>query len=247
MRSALLLAALSLASPARAGVVYDFLTTVEAPRSSTRITGRVWMDGTSFRAELSPDPARSIDVVISTDADRTALFLDVDKKVWVDRVRVNNDVRSSGLFVWPLRGAEVRGSPNVEHRVEGMSDIAGYPATLHVITARFGVKSKVDGAPVNGTIEATARIWITDALPSQPMDRRLRTGYEQVDRKLEAIFAKLSGMIVRHELEVVRTMDGGPPQKELTKTVVSSVEVVDVPADKFAVPAEFAYGGRRAP
>lgn len=250
MRSAIVLSAallLGASSPASAGVVYDFLTTIEAPRNTTRISGRVWIDGRSYRAELSPDPTRAIDVVISTDADRTAMFIDVDKRTWLERVRINKDVRSSSLFLWPLPDGRLRGTPSVTHRTEVTDDVAGHRATLHVITARFEVESTFDDVPVGGTIEATARIWVASELPSLPMDRQLRTGYDLVDRELEPVFRGMSGMILRHELEVTRTLDGGPPQRELTKTVVSGVQVVDVPPWQFEVPAGFEHRGSKAP
>lgn len=243
MRSALLLAALLLPAAARAGIVYDFLTTIDAERTHTRVTGRVWVDGNSYRAELAPDPARKIDVVISNDADRTAVLLDVDKETWVDRVRINNDIRSSSLFLWPLRGATVKGKPEVTHHLAGKETIAGQRATLHMITASFTVESRLDGVPVRGRIETTARVWTADELPSLPMDRQLRTGYDEVDRRLEPIFRDLEGMIVRHELEVIRKLDGGPPQRELTWTSVSAIEIVDVPREKFEVPREYAWAG----
>ena len=240
-------AALLLAAPLSAGLVYDFLTTIEAPRNTTQIRGRVWIDGQSYRAQLAPDPTRSVDVVISTDADRTAIFLDLDKQTWVERVRVNNDVRSSSLFRWPMPGARLNGTPTVTHHTEAGGVVAGQRATLHVVTARFDVQSQMDGQPVGGTIEATANIWIADALPSLPMDRQLRTGYVAVDRQLQTIFESMHGMIVRHELEVTRTLDGGPPQTELTKTVVANVRNISVPAVQFEVPAQFAHAGSKAP
>lgn len=250
MRSAIFLAAafqLGALAPASGGVVYDFFTTIEAPRNVVRISGRVWSDGQAYRAELTPDPTRSVDVVISTDADRTATFIDLDKQTWAERVRTNNDVRSSSLFRWPMPGARLVGRPSVAHRTEAETEVAGHRAKVHVVRARFRVESKVDGAPVGGTIEATARIWIAGELPSLPMDRRLRTGYPAVDRQLEPIFHRMSGMVVRHELEVTRTLDGGPPQTERTTTVISGLQLVDVPPSQFEVPAGFTHRGGKAP
>jgi hypothetical protein len=247
MRSPVLLALLLLAVPSHAGVVYDFVTTVEAPRTTARVAGRIWIEGSAYRAELAPDPARKIDVVISKDADRTAMFLDTDGKTWVDRVRVSHDLRSSSMFLWPVAGAAVRGRPRIEHRVEGTSEVAGQRATQHVVTTHFTVESKLDGSPVRGTIQTVSKIWIADTLPSLPMDRQLRTGYPEVDRKLAPIFEKLEGMIVRHELKVIRAMEGGPPQIETTRTEVSGIAVVDVPPETFEVPQGFAYAGTRAP
>jgi len=230
-----------------AGVVYDFVTTIEAPRTSTRVAGRVWVEGNSYRAELAPDPKRGTDVVISTDADRTATFLDVDKQTWAYRVRVSNDVRSSSLFRWPLPEPHLDGKPVVTHEVGETTEIAGQRATLHIVTARFRVMSRVEGEKVGGTIETTARMWVADALPSLPMDSRVRTGWPEVDRELEPIFANISGMVMRHELEVTRTMDGGPPQREITKTIVSGVQIADVARERFSVPEGFEFKGAKAP
>ena len=44
-------------------------------------------------------------------------------------------------------------------------------------------------------------------------------------------------MVLRHELEITRTLDGGPPQVERTLTTITNLRVLDLPEETFAVTA----------
>ena len=227
--------------PLQAGVVYDFTTHLEAPRSKEDVTGRVWVEGDAFRAEVNRGAATT--VLISKDADQSAVILDPQKMTWANRSRVKGDVRSAALFVWPVDRGKVRGRPKVEYHRGETEMVAGYLATSHSITCAFDVA----GGDVKGHYAVIAKVWTTDSLSPLPMRRDLRTGYEPVDRQLGAIEKNIGGMVLRHELEVVRTLDGGPAQIERAVTVVRNVEVVSVPPSQFSVPPAFRYAGPATP
>src|SRR5712691_5565637 len=65
LRMRFALVALIVATPLRAGFLYDFVTTVQTPRYSVRQSGRVAVQGQSYRADLDRRGIRDIDVVIS--------------------------------------------------------------------------------------------------------------------------------------------------------------------------------------
>lgn len=236
LRSALLLL---LALPASAGIVYDFTTTVETSRLSESVTGRVWTEGEAYRAELRRGGKTHI--VISRDADKTVTYVDPEKQTWQNRSRAfGSDVRSSSLFSWPVSGAKLSSLPQIAHRRGAETDVAGLKAVPHTIDVRFNVASDHE---VKGTYHVTARIWVVEDLPPLPMRSELRTGYAAVDTRIKPLMEQVKGMIVRHELEVTRTLEGGPPQTERTVTRVTNLAQQPVELTLFEVPETFTYAG----
>jgi hypothetical protein len=225
--------------PASAGVVYDFTTTFETSRLRESVNGRVWTEGEAYRAELQRGGKTHI--VISRDGDRTVTYVDPEKQTWQNRSRAfGGDVRSSSLFSWPVSGARVSGLPQIAHRRDAETDVAGLKAVPHTIDVRFNVRSDHD---VKGSYHVTARIWVVESLPPLPMRSELRTGYPPVDTRIRPVMEEVKGMIVRHELEVTRTLEGGPPQTERTATRVTNLAQQPVELTVFEVPETFTYAG----
>lgn len=233
MRPIQLLLVTAFAVNAAAGVAYEYTTIIQSDRfAEERATGRVWVEGDSYRAEVKRGDG-SRHAIISRDGDRTATIVNLQTQTAKARVRPG-EVRSSSLFLWPAGRAELQGVPNVQYRDGGRSRVAGEPARKHLIEAKFGAAS-ANG--VGGTYEIVARIWTSDRLPALPMKSTLRTGYAEVDRQLEAAAANVKGMVLRHELEITRTLDGGPAQSERTLTTITNLRRLDVPEETFAVSA----------
>jgi hypothetical protein len=240
---ALVTALLILAPAASAGLRYDFVTTFQSARITEEVRGQVWVDGDAYRAEMMRGGRKS--VVLSSDGDRTATYLDPEKQTYSNRSRPGSTVVSSVLFRWPVPGASVRGKPSITYTRNGTVTMAGQEANLHVVDVTFKVDSSVRGMAAPGRIHVTARIWTADAFPALPMNSQLRTGYLLVDQEIAKQMANIRGMVVRHELEVTRTLDGGPPQTERTTTEITKLEQVEIAADVFQVPETFEYAGPR--
>ncbi len=234
MRPVLFLLATAFAVNATAGVAYEYTTVIQSDRyAEERATGRVWVEGESYRAEVQRGDG-SRHAIVSRDGDRTATIINLQTQTARPRVRPGGDTRSSSLFLWPGGRAELQGVPNVKYRDGGKSRVAGEPARKHLIEARFGAGS-ANG--VGGTYEIIARIWTSDRLPPLPMKSPLRTGYAEVDRQLEEAAARVKGMVLRHELEITRTLDGGPAQTERTLTTITNLKRLDLPPETFAITA----------
>jgi hypothetical protein len=234
MRSALLLLAAMAAVHAHAGVTYDYVTTIESDRfAAEHVSGKVWVEGDSYRAEVARADGSRL-AVISRDGDHTATVVNLRTQSAQPRQRPGGDVRSSSLFLWPAGKAELQGVPNIQYRNGGKTRVAGEPATKHLIEARFGAGSPA----VGGTYEVIARIWTSNTLPALPMKTPIRTGYPEVDRQLDDAIANVRGMVLRHELEITRTLDGGPAQKERTLTTITKLERMEIPPLLFALPAQ---------
>lgn len=221
-----------MAANAFAGVGYEFVTNIETPRFNETATGRVWFEGEKYRAEVTrPDGRRH--GVLSTDGDRSAMFYDLETRKWEPRMRVAGEVRTSAIFLFPTSRANLQGTPVVTYRRGDELSIAGERATQHIVEASFIVANK-DG--VSGTYTLTARIATSDELPPLPMKTPLRTGYARVDNELDAAMKNIKGMVLKHELEITRTLDGGPPQTERTVTTITKLERMEIPDIVFAEP-----------
>lgn len=233
MRTALLLLLTAIALDATAGVAYEYVTTIQSDRfADERVTGKVWVEGDSYRAEVRrADGSRQ--AIVSRDRDRTATVINLQTHAATARVRAGGEIRSSSLFLWPAGRAELQGQPNIQYRDGGKARIAGEPARKHLIEAKFGAGSTL----VGGTYEVVARIWTSTDLPALPMKSPIRTGFPEVDRQLDEAARHVEGMVLRHELEITRTLDGGPPQIEKTMTSITRLERLNVPPEVFAVTA----------
>ncbi len=230
--SLVLLAAIAIAAKAFAGVGYEFVTTIETSRYTEKASGRVWAEGKKYRAEVTRADGKKHGI-LSTDGDRSAMLYDLETRKWVPRMRVSGEVRSSAIFVFPAGKAKLTGTPLVTYKRGEAMTVAGERATQHVIEANFTVENR-DG--VAGTYNVIARIATADELPPLPIRAPIRTGYEKVDQQLDAASAKVTGMVLRHELEITRTLDGGPPQTERTLTTVTRLERMEIPDEAFAEP-----------
>jgi hypothetical protein len=229
MRLRFLVPLLLVASHAAAGVQYDFVTTIETWRATENVSGRVWVEGDSYRAEVTR-AGGSRHGIISRDGDRTATLIDFQKNIATPRIRHSENVRSSALFAFPVGGAECQGVPEVQYRRGVTGVIAGQRAVEHIIEASF----EVAGAhQVGGSYSIVARVWTAEELPALPMNSAIRTGYAVVDAMLERAAAPIAGMTLRHDLTITRTIDGGPPQSERTTTTVTRVERMQVPEERF--------------
>lgn len=225
--------AFAFAVNAAAGVSYDYVTNIQAPRFSEKTSGRVWVEGESYRADvIAPDGTHR--AIISRDGDQSAVVIDFKKPEIKDRVRVTGGIRSSSLFLFPGDRPLLHGKPEVRYRRGATATIAGEAAIEHVIEATFRARTK-DGL-VGGTFNVVARIWTNEELPPLPIKRPLRSGYAQVDEQLDEAAKNVRGMVLRHDLEVTRTLDGGSPQSERTSTVVTRLERIDIAADVFNPP-----------
>lgn len=236
----LALALTGLGEPLAAGIVYDFEATHQEPRSIESVRGRIWFDGKRYRAEVKRE-GQPPQVIVSHDGDNTTFSYDTKKETWSARLRGKSDIRSAGLFRWPVALPRVMKAPKIEYQRKSGGEIAGQRTILHEIQAAFDVDSSVDDAPVRGSYRVYARIWAAEHLPEPPLQRALRTGYPLVDRQLDKISSRIEGMVMRHELEVVRTMEGGLAQTERMVSTVVNLVTGDIEEEQFAIPPAFQY------
>jgi hypothetical protein len=236
----LALVLIGLGEPLAAGIVYDFEATHQEPRSIESVSGRIWFDGKRYRAEVKR-AGRPAQVIVSHDGDNTTFSFDPQKETWSARLRGKTDIRSAGLFRWPVPAPRVKKAPKIEYQRKAGGSIAGQSTILHEIQATFDVDSRIDDAPVRGTYRVYARIWSAEHLPEPPLQRSLRTGYPLVDRQLDKVTHRIKGMVMRHELDVVRTMEGGLAQTERMVSAVVHLVTGEIEEQQFAIPPAFEY------
>jgi hypothetical protein len=221
--------------PVHAGVVYHFTTRVESRQGAVTSAGRVWATDRAYRYE---GDGASRKAVISDDRDLTTYVLDLDARTFYRQQR-SAESRSSRLFHLPFKPQRIADCPTVEHTSAAGERIAGHATTLHTLTVTYRIVADVEDSTVGATIRATAHVWAAESLPPLPMTRDLKTGFADIDRQLAIANAEVDGMVLRHELEVVRTYDGGVPDVETTKTIVDELKIASVDSTIFRVPQDF--------
>jgi hypothetical protein len=224
-----------------AGVVYHFTSTVTTAHGAQTSGGRVYADGAQYRLELPRSPGQRFDVIISRDADRTALLLDTTKQTYHDRVRPTLKTRSSIVMQFPFPGGKVIGTPAVTHEEQGHETKAGHPATKHVITVDYQLDSANEEMPLTAAVHVVQTLWVADDLPRLPFERALTTGWPEVDALLLPVTKTINGMTLSTDVNVTRTFENGLPVVESTHTEIDELKVEKVPRGLFDVPKAFKY------
>lgn len=227
-----------------AGIMYHFTTSFTNAHGEVKTAGRVYAEGDRYRLDLDPAAGRTreFDVVISNDADRTALLINTAKKKYHDRVRVTTKTRSSILFQFPFPGGETDGPATVQHREEGIETIAGHPAKKHVIEVEYHMTTEDDdGTTIKATVHATQTLWCAEDLPRLSFEREMTTGWTAVDRDLKPVTSAIPGMTLASDLVVTRTFEGGPPIREVTHTSIDEMKIARVAPETFVIPKDYVY------
>lgn len=222
------LMALALAGTAHAGVVYRYTTKFTGHPLFEKASGRVWVSGDQYRAELDPDPSnpRAADVVIAGEG--KTRYLNLGNSTWYfEKPQVNPYV-------------SVVGKPKVTQQIEGTETIDGRTATKHVLRGEWVVMQDLGGTKLRQNLGLTILLWTTAELPAVPMERSfLGAGYEPPPDALTKAFAAIQGMPLRLVIAATRMYEGGRPTTITTTTTFHDIQTVDVPASMFEIPKDF--------
>lgn len=240
---AFLVATLSVA--ADAGVVYRFTTTSNSRHLPPRMSGVVSYESRSYRAEINSED-KSPRVLISRDGDEHVLELDGVAQTYAEHDRAAARTTTM-LFHLPMSFAteRLRGDAHLDLREGGKQKVAGHAAVAKILSLAYTVVANVEDVEVGAQVEAHATYWVAYDLPAPPIHQELRTGFPSIDSPLRSWFDELGGLIVGSELVVTRTIEGGPPVREETRTVVEQIETKPITPDAFAIPEGYTLALRK--
>lgn len=216
--------------------MYHFVTTFRANGYETSAGGKVWINDSAYRLELEPDLTgqRDYDVAVSHDADNTATLINLRTGTIFARQRVPGKIVSSRLFLMPggLEGV-LDGEADVRVSAAPGDVIAGIATKKRTIEVTYHLFTVLDGSVVKAEVRATSVVWSAAALPRLPLRRNLTTGQPKLDAELAQLFDAIPGMILRNDLIVARTVEGGPTLTETVTTRVDTVKSMPLDAKVF--------------
>lgn len=228
--------AILLAFSASAGVHYRFRTEFVARGQSSATNGEVWSDGRAYRYELR-EPGTPHIAVVSTDGDRTVSVMNLDARSYHRRARATNAL-SSRLFAIPFR-TSIIGCPVVTSSQEPGEPLKGWSTVKHTVHVSYSMMADANGSLFDAVIDVHAVIWEAPDLPPTAIARSVRTGVADVDSAINSALDEIGGMVVRHELEVTRRYAQGMDDRESTRTVITSLDVIPLDRVIFEVPPDF--------
>ncbi|HYN23091.1 MAG TPA: hypothetical protein VE078_19185 [Thermoanaerobaculia bacterium] len=245
------LAALGLllfAAPAWAGEVYSFTVERRGGLDESTRTGRVLVDGTSYRLELKPTAnPRPFDVLISKSGDGKEIGLDLAGRTYYQLQEPRRDFPSSPLLrLWAMGPGKVKVS-NVRLAVPetaAQETLSGLDALKREMRLTYELAVKFPGETVKGKVEIEVIRWLAKdkTLPLPSLLRpELYAALPEVDAKLTEALAKLAGFPVKQQMTITAVFAKGTSQTQVTTTVVGGLAAADTAPSLFEVPAGFRY------
>ena len=242
MRS-LTLASFLFASTAFAGVTYDFqsMTTGAQQRA---LTGTVSVEGRNIRFDVTHGDNllfKDTTFVLSNDGGQTLNVFDPAQKTYYTMNLSALSGSASGLFK-SLGGVNVSvANPKVSVRDLGdASAIAGYPTRHSTVDAAYDINIEAMGTKIATHMDMATESWTTDRIGSEFMNfiqmKNLRTGFDQLDKLIDAQSETLRGRFPLKQVTTLRLQQGSGDITTTTTSEVTHIEKKDIAASTFAAP-----------
>jgi hypothetical protein len=204
------------------------------------------IDGKAYRLDYpeSKEP-RACDAVISSDGDKTALYLNYENRTWFERGQDPGCEEAMRRFGMDLR-AKVE-KPHLESHDEPADPIAGHPVVKRVVRITYSVVRAQNGSQIRSNVGAT--IILTAASDIAAVRKPdVHTGFPEIDRQLADTFSSLPGLVLAQTVSATEVYEGGKPFSEVRSWTTTSIEEKSHPQTLFKVPQGFVhqlpqYGG----
>ena len=220
-RAAALSLSLLISATAEAATTYRLTTT----GTSGSTASRVWIDGQRYRMELDASAsARTHDIVISVDGDRTATMLNLGQQTWFRREEVPVSMTSRLLRLPGVANEKMSKLTFNTH--DEVSDVpfADRRTEKRVMRVSYAVTGDLYGAPLRGNISITGMFVTAPELPQAPHRTEFKSGIPQVDEAVNKFIASLPGLLVDQTLAITQVIEGARPRTETIRTVVDNYE-----------------------
>lgn len=234
--------------PAQAGLTYRFSIVDDDP-IRPGAAGIVWLAGDRVRIEIEEDhsPEALVRDVVVAPGDGRAFALHRGRQTYFE-------VSPADPFALPeLRanmGEGSRGGRKVRDvKVELFGDfppekIDGLASRKHELQVSFTVETRYSNETLKQTYSSVVSVWTTDELDGQPAlvdPRSFRTGYAEVDGRIEEIVATLPGFAVKQKRVTTTQYFGGPPISASRAVTLEGFADQEIPASHFVVPEGYRY------
>lgn len=237
------------ALPLAAGITYEFKSTTSGQAGGT-LAGNTCIEGDNVRIEFTTGDDlvfRSGSTLISRDGGKSFQVLDPDTRTYYD-FAIDDLLKTAGTVLQAMGGMVKMSLTNqkVDVREAGPGEtIEGYPTRKYVMNSSYDLSMKLLGSTTNSKVETTAETWVTDKIPAEYMtfvhQKGLKTGFEDLDKLIEAQSGKIKGFALR-QVMTTRTSSGKKTQTATTTTTISGIKTAPAPASLFEIPAGYSKG-----
>lgn len=232
------------ALPSSAADIYTFTRSTDDGLRTEVTTGKITVDGQSYRLELGPpgDEPRPWDVLLSRDGGAHEQALNLELETYFDLAAPQS--RSVG----PSRRVSLSKErvELVEHPQQ--EELSGLPVEKRELRLTYSMTVTFGGETSTTDFEWTAVFWTTTALPLallppylEPRLPDLSTDFPALDRQLDEATAKVTGFPVKYEIHSRRTMPHTPPDTRDTVVTLGRFAKAPAQAELFMVPKGFRY------
>lgn len=248
------LAALNAAQAA--GYYYEAVTLTDgekkAQRSEMRI--RAWVDGPKAKIEfvtadknpffapgsfLVTQNAAEVVYLVNTEEQTYAEF-DLEKMLGTVGSIMEQMGGEGGMM--KMEFADISSEKLLE---ESGGMVLGHSTTHHRYKSGYTFRMAVMGFKQESRVDMLQDVWYTNDYDAPGFgvwlrpDRRLRTGYEEFDKLLDAEWAKLEGFPLKTVVVNTTTSKKGKTMQTTSTTEVTTLREEAIPAATFEVPAGY--------
>jgi hypothetical protein len=243
----LLLALAAAAVPARAGIHYSAVTTMEGPNAPqpTRVEG--WVDGPRAKIVFSESGMPNLEsgqYMLTTDGGKTLFLVDPEEKTYAEwdlqaMLQIFGSVMES---MQPLLNLSIDNVTVEKLAEESGGTIHGLPTTHTTFRTTYDMRIKVLGMSRASHVETVQDTWSTTAVEDIGLGLWLRqaptTGFGDLDELVAAEMQKVQGFPLK--VVSVSTTTGQKGKRESSTTTTTEVTSLDssatIPASTFEVP-----------
>jgi hypothetical protein len=211
-------------------------------------TGRILFDGLRYRVEFDPEEEpRGFDVLVSKDGGKRQHGIDLKNRSWYTLDPVDPSIPSNPLLgllpVWN----EKKSVKNVELAVVEKPEpemVSGRSTRRHEVRLSYDVRIEFPGESIEGQVRLEAVFWMVgDGAFAVPVLLRpeIRTGFAEIDSRLDEALAKLQGLPIKREVNIVAEAKRTLPRTSQATVVLSDCKPVQAKAAQFEVPNGFKY------
>lgn len=245
------LAAVLLAAPATAGMVYESTTKIDAPQGDQVIRTEGWVEGESAKVVFveSDNPLfGSGTYLLTTDGGRTLNLVDPKERTYTP-FDIGQMAATAGAM---LQGLGNMVKINVtNHRVEKLAEepggrLVGHETTHYRFRTTYDSEIRVMGMGQASTNETVTDTWTTTELGDPGFGAWLRrdppkTGIADVDAMIAAEMVQRMTGVPLKMVAVTTTTDKkrGQTQTSTTTMEVTSLREQAIPAGTFTLPADY--------
>ena len=240
---------LLLCAPAFAGVTYTSVTKIEAGMGSTPVSNeisiRAWVDGGNVKTEMSGSGLFPAGSYLLKRTDNAAMLMvnpgNKSYAVW-DPEQMLGEIAKSVKSAFRVEDAKWE-----KVSEEDGGQVSGYRTEHYHFRFSYTMVVTIEGKDERAAATMDQEFWTTDKLADPGMAAAANFGFVQqlsglspeIEQMTRAEAQEMKGFPLKQQWTVHSVMDGDKAFEQKITTTVTDIQIVDLPASMFAIPAAY--------